>query len=119
MTIVVKIRTQTGQPPDIRVYGTDEQVAIRYNDQVRLVDPTPEPKGWREGLDGICVYTVSVDVALSWNLPRGKSLEDYLISLGKQAAVQSEIHTQAYDDITHYWVLIEDGNFNVYMRYVE
>ena len=119
MPIVVKIQKETGQPVDIRVFGTEEQVVVRYNDQVRLVDPTPDPKGWREGLDGIQVYSVAVGVALNWNLPNGRSLEDHLILLGKQAATQSQITTQALDDIAHYWVLIEDGNFNVYMRYVE
>ena len=118
MTIVVRIRKEDGQPVDIRVYGTEEQVAVRYNDNVRLVDPTPEPKGWREGLDGIQVYSVAVEVALSWSLPDGRSLEDHLIALGKQEASQAQITTQALDDIAHYWVLIEDGNFNVYMRYI-
>ena len=118
MPIVVKIHKQDGQPVDIQVYGTEDQVVVRYNDQVRLVDPTPDPKGWREGLDGIQVYSVAVGVAMNWDLPAGRSLEDHLILLGKQEATQSQITSQALDDIAHYWVLIENSYFNVYMRYV-
>lgn len=113
--IVVKIVKNTGEDPQITVYGTEEQVAIRYNDQVRIVDPTPDNAGWNTSISGTVVYSIDRDTAIGLELPAGRSLYGYLMAKGRQEA--EKITPPNPDAIRTLSCILNGDNFEVRLQY--
>ena len=103
------------------IYGPGQyegEVFVRRDTIPERVEVLTENRAFREGISGVCVYSVPVIETLGWML-RDESIEAHIIALGRNAAREMDVYQDCYEDIAQFYVEYDRDHLNCYLRYTE
>lgn len=122
MRSALKIHMYDGDVTGMEYTSNDAEpliVKVGYEAPV-LVDPQGGLETWRETVNGLCIYSVPVAVAMKWPIENADTLEERVIEHARGIAIQQGMHLEPFNHQATFQVAIDGRNyFQVYLHYHE